>query len=134
MEVINLEQKLTLEQQVAAFNENVLGYYGQEYNVDFKYLFTIGESMLQVIQKEKGEWWGSINDMSHYAMGQCIDLGYLPIKLVYLGMKRENTDDKGIHQFIIDCQDKRRDRLVEGHNCDGKNNDCSECYKRRNKQ
>lgn len=107
MEVINLEQKLTTAQQVTAFNENVLGYF-EDLHEDYKYPFGISNAMLDIIEKEKGEWWGTMQNVAHYSMGQCIELGYLPWKLTYLGLfTDESPEEGGVHKFYLSCEDKR---------------------------
>lgn len=105
MEVINLEQKLTLEQQVIALNENVLGYYGDKFYEDYNLYFGISDYIFKEIQKEKGEWWGNLESQVRYFIGICIDLGYLPKKLTYIGIKTEGENVE--HQFSLTCEDKR---------------------------
>lgn len=108
MEVINLEQKLTTEQQVKAFNENVLGYYGNDLFEDFQYVFGISDLQLKIVEKEKGEWWGTMQNIAHYSMGQCIEMGYTPWKLTYHGLSaNEIPEEGGSHKFHFSCEDKR---------------------------
>lgn len=104
MEVINLERKLNTREQVEAFNANVFG--DLKMHEDYKYPFAISQNMLNQIELEKGEWWGTMEQVSRYAMGQCIDMGYIPWKLNYFEFDRKG-EDGGYHKFYFSCEDRR---------------------------
>lgn len=126
-----IDRPLNIPEQVEAFNINIFGYdVAQKMHEDFRYKITISDNMFKLIEKEKGKWWGNIESQTRYAMQNCIDLGYIPWKLTYSGFD-EKGEDGGTHNFYISCEDRRINWRTEGHNCDGVNNDCNECCKRR---
>lgn len=110
---LNLEQTLTVPEQVKAFNDNVFG--GAEANNDFHYNINVQKAHLDAVRESKGTWWGNLDQLFRYSMQNAIDLGYLPFKVELVGETEE------FYNFSLLCEDRRIERDTK---CTGSNN-CS---------
>lgn len=117
-----IDRPLNTKEQVIAFNDNVFGTIANMHE-DYKCHFGISGNMLKVVEKEKGQWWGTIEHVARYSMSNCIDMGYIPWKLTYIGFD-EKGEDGGSHTFYISCEDRRiidRESRIEADvRCNGK--------------